>query len=358
MSGTTTDGQRMTAIDEDRMHAFMGQVVADIGGGMSAPLVVIGEKLGLYRAMAAAGPLSSQEVAERTGTAERYVREWLRNQAAGGYVAYDPARRSLHAPGRARVGARRRGEPVLHARRFRRDRVACTPMRTRSAGVPDRRGHGLARARPPALPRHRAVLPARLPRPSRQRVDPRARGRRRRSSRRARRSPTSAAATAPRPSSWPRRSRTRRSSASTTTTRRSSAPATPPTRPASTTASRFEVAAAKDYPGTDYDLVCVFDCLHDMGDPVGAAAHVHETLAPDGTWMIVEPFAGDRVEDNLNPVGRVFYGASTMICTPGVARPGGRARARRAGRRGTPARGDQARAASATFAAPPRRRST
>jgi SAM-dependent methyltransferase len=79
---------------------------------------------------------------------------------------------------------------------------------------------------------------------------------------------------------------------------------------------RFEVAPAKRYPGEGYDLVCMFDCLHDMGDPVGAAAHVLETLAPDGTWMIVEPYAGDRLEDNLNPVGRVYYGASTLVCTP------------------------------------------
>jgi SAM-dependent methyltransferase len=78
----------------------------------------------------------------------------------------------------------------------------------------------------------------------------------------------------------------------------------------------FEVAKAKEYPGSGYDLVCVFDCLHDMGDPVGASAHVLETLDADGTWMIVEPFAHDRVEENLNPVGRVFYGASTVICTP------------------------------------------
>ena len=78
----------------------------------------------------------------------------------------------------------------------------------------------------------------------------------------------------------------------------------------------FAVASAKDYPGAGYDLVCVFDCLHDMGDPVGASTHIRETLADDGTWMIVEPFAGDAVQDNLNPVGRVFYGASTVICTP------------------------------------------
>ncbi|HSQ03885.1 MAG TPA: class I SAM-dependent methyltransferase, partial [Burkholderiales bacterium] len=79
---------------------------------------------------------------------------------------------------------------------------------------------------------------------------------------------------------------------------------------------RFEVANAKEYPGRDYDFVAVFDCLHDMGDPVGAASHVRESLRPDGTWMIVEPFAGDRLEQNLNPVGRVFYSASTFICTP------------------------------------------
>jgi SAM-dependent methyltransferase len=78
----------------------------------------------------------------------------------------------------------------------------------------------------------------------------------------------------------------------------------------------FEVAAAKDYPGEDFDLVCFFDCLHDMGDPAGAAAHVRSTLAPDGTWLVVEPFAGDDVADNLNPVGRIFYAASTQICTP------------------------------------------
>jgi SAM-dependent methyltransferase len=78
----------------------------------------------------------------------------------------------------------------------------------------------------------------------------------------------------------------------------------------------FEVSSAKDFAGKGYDLVCVFDCLHDMGDPVGAARHIHRTLADDGTWMVVEPYAKDRVEENLNPVGRVFYGASTVICTP------------------------------------------
>ena len=79
---------------------------------------------------------------------------------------------------------------------------------------------------------------------------------------------------------------------------------------------RFEVAKAKDYPGKDYDFVTFFDCLHDMGDPAGASAHVRSTLKADGTWMIVEPFAGDKLEDNLNMIGRAFYGASTLLCTP------------------------------------------
>src|SRR5262249_12758113 len=79
---------------------------------------------------------------------------------------------------------------------------------------------------------------------------------------------------------------------------------------------KFELAMAKNYPGKDYDFVTFFDCLHDMGDPAGASAHVHSTLKKDGTWMIVEPFAGDKIEDNLNPIGRAFYGASTLLCTP------------------------------------------
>jgi hypothetical protein len=79
---------------------------------------------------------------------------------------------------------------------------------------------------------------------------------------------------------------------------------------------KFEVAKSTDYPGSGYDLVCNFDCLHDMADPVGAARHVRQTLAKDGTWMIVEPFANDKVEENMNPLGRLLYGASTMICVP------------------------------------------
>jgi hypothetical protein len=94
----------------------------------------------------------------------------------------------------------------------------------------------------------------------------------------------------------------------------------------------FEVATAQDFAGTDYDLVATFDCLHDMGDPVGAARHVREALAPDGTWLIVEPYAGDTVESNLNPVGRVFYGFSTYLCVPNaLSQDGGHALGAQAG---------------------------
>ena len=95
----------------------------------------------------------------------------------------------------------------------------------------------------------------------------------------------------------------------------------------------FEVAAAKEYPGDGYDLVTFFDCLHDMGDPVGAARHVRKSLAPGGAWMLVEPFANDRLEDNLNPVGRLYYVGIDAALHAGLAQPGGRSRARRPGRR-------------------------
>ena len=108
-----------TSIDEGKLEAFMGQAVTDMGAIISAPLMVIGEKLGLYRAMAHAGPLTAAEVAERSGAAERYVREWLGNQAAGGYVDLRPRHRPLHAARRARAGAGRRRQPVLHPRRVR-----------------------------------------------------------------------------------------------------------------------------------------------------------------------------------------------------------------------------------------------
>ena len=160
-----------TEIDEAKLEAFMGQAVTDMGAIISAPLMLIGEKLGLYKAMAHAGPLTSQEVAERSGAAERYVREWLGNQAAGGYVTYDPASDRYTLPDEHALALADEDSPFYILGVY--DSVASLVRRRRSdsRGLPQRRGDGLARARSPAVPRDRAVLPARLPRPPGRRVD-------------------------------------------------------------------------------------------------------------------------------------------------------------------------------------------
>ncbi len=304
-----------TGIDEGKLEAFMGQAVTDVGAAISAPLFIIGEKLGLYKAMAGAGPLTSQEVADRAGAAERYVREWLGNQAAGGYVTYDPdsdrytlpdeqalaladedspfyilgvydSIASLYADEDKILEAFRSGEGIgwhEHDHRLFRG--------TERFFRPGYRGH-LVGEWIPALEGVQEKLE--------------------RGARVADVGCGHGASTIIMAEAFPNSEffGFDYHAASIERAREAAAEAGVSDR------ITFEVAAAKDYPGTGYDLVCVFDCLHDMGDPVGASAHVLETLDPDGTWMIVEPFANDRVEDNLNPVGRVFYGASTTICTP------------------------------------------
>jgi SAM-dependent methyltransferase len=303
------------AIDEARLEAFLGQIVTDLGAAITALLVLLGEQLGLYRAMAHAGPLRADELAERVGVRERYVREWLANQAASGYVEHDPKTdrytlpdehalvfadadspfymlggyqilSSLWADEERLLERFRAGEGFGWHEHDQRlfagtERFFRPGYRTHLVaewipaldGLADRLraggtvadvgcGHGastiiMARAFPASTFRgfdyHEGSI-ARAREVARQEgVDDRV---------------------------------------------------------------TFETASADAYPGDGYDLVCHFDCLHDMGDPVGAARHVRETLADDGWWMLVEPFAGDTLEDNLNPVGRMYYAASTMICTP------------------------------------------
>ena len=283
------------SIDEAKVEAFMGKAVTDMGAIISAPLFVIGEKLGLYKAMAGAGPLTSEEVADRAGAAERYVREWLRNQAAGGYVEYDPETDRYTLPDEHALAladeerlrdAFRTGEGLgwhEHDHRLFRG--------TERFFRPGYRGHLVAEWIP-ALDGVQEKLE--------------------RGAKVADIGCGHGASTIILAEAFPNSEffgfdyhpesieRAREAADEAGVGDRIT----------------FEAAAAKDYPGSGYDLVCVFDCLHDMGDPVGASAHVRETLAPDGTWLIVEPYANDRVEDNLNPVGRVFYGASTVICTP------------------------------------------
>ncbi len=301
-------------IDESKLNAFLGIAIADMGGGFTTALVRIGEKLGLYRAMAGAGPLAPSDLAERTGTNERCVREWLSAQAAGGYVDFDsttghytlPPEQALalavedspaYLPGAHQIirsvmldeakilEAFRSGKGLgwheHHAdlfegteRFFRPNYLAhlITEWIPALEGMEAKLnagalvadvgcGHGASTViLAQAYPKSRFVgydyHPASI-------------------------------------------DHARRRAADTGVSDRAT----------------FEVAKAKDYPGNGYDLVAFFDCLHDMGDPAGAAAHVRHSLDADGTWMIVEPFAHDRTEQNLNPIGRVFYSASTLICT-------------------------------------------
>jgi SAM-dependent methyltransferase len=304
-----------TGIDQAKLEAFMGQAVTDMGACISAPLMLIGEKLGLYKAMAGAGPLTPQEVAQRSGAAERYVREWLSNQAAGGYVTYDPESERYTLPDEQALALADEDSPFYILGLY--DSIASLYADEDQILEAFRGGGGMGwhehdhrlfrgteRFFRPGYRAH--LVPEWIPALEgvQEKLEDGARV--------ADVGCGHGASTIIMAEAFPNSEffGFDYHDASIERAREAADQAGMGNR------ITFEVASAKDYPGTDYDLACVFDCLHDMGDPVGASAHVLSTLAPDGTWMIVEPFAGDRVEDNLNPVGRVFYGASTMICTP------------------------------------------
>ena len=302
------------ALDMNKLNEFVGKFVTDLGAAVHTGMVVIGEKLGLYKALAK-GPMSSAELAAQTQTDERYLREWLASQAAGGYITYDDqthkfsltpeqaftlaqedspaylpgafelALGSLNAVPRiaesfrtgAGMGWHEHADGVFHGcEKFFRPGYAANLVASwipalqdvqakleRGASVADVGcGKGastilMAKAFPKSrfigFDYHDKSIEAARESAEREGVADRA---------------------------------------------------------------QFEVSKAKDYPGDNYDFVAVFDCLHDMGDPVGAANHVLRSLAKDGTWMIVEPFANDQLKDNLNPVGRVYYSFSTLLCTP------------------------------------------
>ncbi len=302
-------------IDEVKLEAFMGQAVTDMGAIISAPLFLIGEKLGLYKAMAGAGPLSSQEVAERAGVTERNVREWLRNQAAGGYVSYDPESDRYTLPEEQALALADEDSPFyilgvydLIASLYADEDRILEAFRSGSGMGWHEHDHRLFRGTERFFrPGYRAHLVAEwLPA-----LDG-VKDKLEQGAKVADVGCGHGASTIVMAEAFPnsRFSGFDYHISSINRARQAAGDAGVSDRVV------FEAATAKEYPGHDYDLVCVFDCLHDMGDPVGASAHVRETLAPDGSWMIVEPFANDRVEENFNPVGRIFYGASTVICTP------------------------------------------
>jgi 2-polyprenyl-3-methyl-5-hydroxy-6-metoxy-1,4-benzoquinol methylase len=291
--------------------------VTEVGAVFNAALVLMGEKLGLYKAMAGAGPLTSEELAARTGANERYVREWLRAQAAGGFVNYHPPTKRFSLSEEQAFALAQEDSPAYLPGAF---QVALAAIQAQpkvleafrtGGGVGWHEHHpdlftGTERFFRPGYAAH--LVSSWIP--SLDGMEARLKS----GAIVADVGCGHGASTILLAQAYPRsnfvgfdyhpasieKARLRASEAGV--------------------AGRvsFEVARAKDFPrnGDGYDLVAFFDCLHDMGDPAGAAAHVRSTLKPDGAWMIVEPFAHDHVHENLNPVGRLYYCASTLICTP------------------------------------------
>ncbi|HEX8634273.1 MAG TPA: class I SAM-dependent methyltransferase [Pyrinomonadaceae bacterium] len=302
------------AINEEKLNQLLGKFVADFGAAFHAGLVVIGERLGLYKALAA-GAMTSAELAERTGTDERYVREWLNSQAAGEYVQYDPptGRYSLSeeqafALADEKSPAYLPGAFLLAVSALRAVPQITERFRTGEGFGWHEHDHGLFRGTELFFrPGYAANLTSSWI-PSLDGVEAKLKS----GAKVADVGCGLGASTILMAQTYPSSTFIGYDyhDGSIEMARQRAEEAGVSDR------VKFEVARAKDYPGTGYDFVAFFDCLHDMGDPRGAAAHVRESLAPDGTWMVVEPFAGDKVEDNLNPVGRIYYSASTLLCTP------------------------------------------
>jgi SAM-dependent methyltransferase len=310
-----TQTQEPVTIDMAKLEKFVFRAVEEVGATLNTALVVMGDRLGLYRALAGAGPLTSAEVAERSGAAERYVREWLNAQAAGGYVEYDPESGRYTLPPEHALALTDPNSPAYLPGFF---QIALGSVHD-SANIVDaaRSGEGFGwhqhvhdvhegceRFFRPSY--HANLLSSWLPALDGV-VEKLERG-----ARAADVGCGHGASTILMASAYPNSSfhGSDYHQGSTETARQRAEAAGVQDR------AEFEAAAAAAFTGREYDLVTMFDCLHDMGDPVGAARHVREAIAPDGTWMIVEPAAGDRVEQNLNPVGRAYYGFSTLLCTP------------------------------------------
>jgi len=302
-------------VDSAKLMSFLGKALNDMGAAFQTALIVIGERLGLYRAMAGAGPMTPADLAKKTETDERYVREWLCAQAASGYVEYDAKSGKFTLPDeQALLLAVNTGPAFLPAAY---QIIASTVVDEPQLRETFKTGFGFG------WHQHCAALFEGTERffrpgyvanltsswiPSLNGVEAKLKA----GGRVADIGCGHGASTILMAQAYPK---------STFIGYDYHEPSIGHARAAAKAAGvsdrvKFEVAASKDYPGAGFDLVAFFDSLHDMGDPVGAAKHVKTSLKPDGTWMIVEPFANDKVEDNLNPVGRVFYAASALICTP------------------------------------------
>ena len=305
----------MRAADPQKLDALVGRLVGDVGVSITGALVVLGDQLGLYKAMADGKPVTSQELAAKTGFKERYIREWLSGQAAAEYIDYDAQSDRFSLSPEQALAFAEEDSPAFFAGAF--EIIQSMWVDEPKVETAFRSGEGLGwHEHSKCLFRgterfFRTGYNANLTEswiPALDGVEAK----------------LEAGATVADVGCG--------HGASTILMAKAYPNARffgfdyhgPSVERAREEARKagvgdrivFERASAKDFPAKQYDLVAMFDCLHDMGDPVGAGRHVRETLGKGGTWMIVEPFANDRLEDNLNPVGRIFYGASTMICTP------------------------------------------
>jgi 2-polyprenyl-3-methyl-5-hydroxy-6-metoxy-1,4-benzoquinol methylase len=306
---------KYTMVDEGKLHQFIGQMLGDLGGAASISMVRIGDALGLYRTLHTKGSMTCGELAREAGVNERYLREWLSHQAASNYLNYEPASGKFTLPPEQAMVFADEDSPVYMLGGFdlmaslidAQPKVQAAFKSGGGVGWDDHTGCmfcAVARFFRPGY--YNNLVASWLPA-----LDGVV-GKLERGAKVADVGCGHGWSTVLMAKAFP----------NSTFVGYDFHPGS--IENAQTHArehgvsdnARFEVAKAKEFPGTGFDLVTFFDCLHDMGDPAGAAAHVRQSLKPDGTWMIVEPMAGDRLEDNLNPVGRLFYAGSTMICVP------------------------------------------
>jgi SAM-dependent methyltransferase len=301
--------------DPEKLNALMGKLVGEFGGALTGALILMGDRLGLYKAMADGEPRTSAEVAKKAKLKERYVREWLSAQAAAGLVEYDPATKKFSLSPEQAMALAEEGSPAFFAGAFQVAQSMWLDEPKIAAAFKSGKGVGwhqhskclfkgterffrpgynanLVSAWIPALDGMEEKL--------------------KKGAVVADVGCGHGASTILMAQAYPN---------STFFGFDYHAPSIATAKEAAKKAKvdkriTFKKASAKDFPAGDYDMVAMFDCLHDMGDPVGAAKHVKKTLKRDGTFLLVEPFANDTLEANMNPVGRVFYAASTMICTP------------------------------------------
>src|SRR5271170_7583239 len=293
------------AIDANKLQEVIGKILGDVGAAMGTALVLIGDKFGFYKTLAATGPLTPAELASKTGTVERYVREWASQQAAAGYINYEAQSGSFSmSPEQALVLADE-GGPAFFPAMY---EIAATTVRDEpKVANAFRNGGGVGwHEHDPALFRgtERFFRPGYAMHLVAEWI-PALDGVKEKLERGARVADVGCghgASVILMAQAFPKSQFVGFDyhEPSIVRARESAREAGVADR------VRFERASAKDYLGS-YDLVAFFDCLHDMGDPVGAASHVKATLNPGGTWMIVEPFANDRIEENFNPIGRLMY---------------------------------------------------